>query len=45
MTSEQIEAHKMEQEKQLEDLKKRRVDEEIQKKEWEHLTEVSFLFY
>lgn len=42
MTSEQIEAHKLEQEKQLEDLKKRRMEEESQKRQWEHLTEVKY---
>lgn len=41
MTSDQIDAHKMEQEKQLDDLKKRRIEEESQKKQWEHLTDVT----
>lgn len=39
MSPEQIEAHKLEQEKQLNDVRKRRMEEESQKKEWEHLTE------
>lgn len=39
MTSEQIDAHKLEQEKQLDDLKKRRIEEESQKKEWDKCTE------
>lgn len=39
MTSDQIEAHKLEQEKQMEDIRKRRMDEEMQKKQYENLTE------
>lgn len=42
MSPEQIDAHKMEQEKQFDDIKKRRMEEESQKKQWENLTEDTY---
>jgi chromosome segregation ATPase len=39
MTSEQIEAHKMEQEKQMNEIKQRRMEDESHKKQWDNLND------
>ena len=39
MTSDQIDAHKLEQEKQLDDMRKRHIEEQIQKKQHDNMTE------
>jgi uncharacterized Rossmann fold enzyme len=39
MTSEQVDAHRNEQEKQMNDLKKRQMEENQDKKQWENLNE------
>lgn len=38
MTSDQIDAHKLDQQKQMNDLRKRQMEEENQKKQWEDVT-------